>query len=233
MKNKLLLLFFVMAFNGCTDEVQFNIPAIQGIRDGELWRAETYKADIDFGGLIIEGSNGGETLTLVCTDDGRGTYNLGGNSLSEARFVDAQGVVYSSLYAPADSLSVYPSDGQIVVESFDNSVTPKTVTGTFRFNAYTSDGLHGINFIEGHFYRVSLTGGIDVPPLGDAGLTCIDAHDATNAAALNFYASNLSSTDYTMYCTTYKEALMLQINLCGDTFGDLQATIDGLGDCIQ
>jgi len=233
MKKRLQLILLILVCISCSDDVQFNIPAIQGIRDGELWRATSYAADIDFGGLIIEGTNGVETLTLVCTDDGRGTYYLGGNSQSEARFVDAQGVVYSTLYAPADSLSVYPSDGQIVVESFDNSVTPKPVTGTFRFNAYTSDGLHGINFIEGHFYRVPLTGGIEVPPIADMGLTCIDAHDATNAAALNFYASNLSSSDYSAYCNAYKQALVLQIDLCGDAFGDLQATVDGLGDCVQ
>lgn len=161
MKNKIIAICIVVFVFGCSDEVKFNTPAIQGYKDGEIWKAQYQAADIDFGGLVIEGGNGVETLLFVTVDDGRGTYRFGGNSPNEARFTDAFGEVYSTKNTPDPSLSIYPADGEIVVQSFDNSATPKTLTGIFWFNAYTSDGLKRINFNEGHVYRVPLVGGLD------------------------------------------------------------------------
>ena len=151
----------VVTLLGCSNDVEFNSPVIQGNRDGELWRAVFFAADIDFGGLVIEGGDNVETILFVTRDDTRGTYTLGPDSPNEARFTDANGVVYSTLNSPNESLTLYPSDGEIVVQDFDNSVTPKTVTGTFWFNAYNEDGTMAINFNEGHFYRISLVGGLD------------------------------------------------------------------------
>ena len=161
MKKLILLIMTAVTVFGCSNDIQFNSPAIQGKKNGELWRSVYYAADIDFGGLVIEGGDNVETVLLVTRNDTRGRYELGVNKPNEARFTDANGVVYSTLNAPDESLQLYPSDGEIVVEDFDNSVSPKTVTGTFWFNAYTSVGLQGINFNEGRFYRISLVGGLD------------------------------------------------------------------------
>ena len=161
MKNIILVISLTLVCYGCSDEVRFNMPAIQGYKDGEIWKANYQAADIDFGGLVIEGGDGVGKLLFVTVDDGRGTYAFGENSPNEARFKDAYGEVYSTKNAPDPSLSVYPANGEIVIESFDNSVTPKTLTGTFWFNAYSSDGLKRINFNNGHVYRVSLVGGLD------------------------------------------------------------------------
>ncbi|MGM5469410.1 DUF6252 family protein [Flavobacteriaceae bacterium LMO-SS05] len=162
MKNKyILVLLALVTLQNCSDHVEFNTPAIQGYKDGVIWRAVYQAADIDFGGLVIEGGDRGETLLFVTVDDGRGTYTFGGDSPNEARFTDANGVVYSTKNAPDPSLSVYPADGEIVIQSFDNSATPKTLTGVFWFNAYTSDGLSRVNFNRGNVYRVPLVGGLD------------------------------------------------------------------------
>lgn len=233
MKNIIFVLGFALLFSGCSDEVQFNTPAIQGFKDGELWRAIYQAADIDFGGLVIEGGNNAETLLFVTVDDGRGTYTFGLNSPNEARFKDANGVVYSTKNAPDPSVSVYPSDGQIVIQSFDNNATPKTLTGTFWFNAYTADGLQRINFNEGHVYRVPLVGGLDastVDATESNDINCVDALIAVGAAALNFYSVNTSSSNYTPLCNHYKNSLQLQKDKCGDSNGNLQASIDNLGD---
>lgn len=233
-KNVIFLcLIFLVVFN-CSDQVEFNIPAIQGFKDGEIWKAVYQAADIDFGGLVIEGGNNVETLLFVTVDDGRGTYTFGENSPNEARFTDANGVVYSTKNAPDPSLSVYPADGEIVIQSFDNNATPKTLTGIFWFNAYSSDGLKRINFNEGHVYRVPLVGGLDASMTSsDEGVisTCLDALIAASAAALNFYSVDQSSANYTPYCNYYKATLIQQINLCGDTLGSLQEKVDSLGDC--
>ena len=161
MKKLSLYVLTLITLLGCSNDIQFNSPAIQGNKNGDLWRAVYYAADIDFGGLVIEGGDNIETILFVTQDDTRGTYTLGPNSPNEARFTDANGIVYSTLNTPDESLQLYPSDGEVVVEDFDNSVTPKTVTGTFWFNAYNSDGTLGINFNEGRFYRISLVGGLD------------------------------------------------------------------------
>lgn len=161
MKNRFVFLLFIVALLGCSDQLEFNTPAIQGYKDGVTWKAVYQAADIDFGGLVIEGGNNVEKLLFVTVDDGRGTYTFGENSPNEARFKDANGEIYSTKNAPDPSLSVYPADGEIVIQSFDNNATPKTLTGTFWFNAYTADGLKRINFNEGHVYRVSLVGGLD------------------------------------------------------------------------
>jgi len=161
MKKVIVFLCLIAISSGCSDHDEFNSPAIQGYKDGEIWKAIYQAADIDFGGLVIEGGNNIETLLFVTVDDGRGTYTFGGDSPNEARFTDANGVVYSTKNAPDPSVSVYPADGEIVVQSFDNNATPKTLTGTFWFNAYTADGLQRINFNEGHVYRVPLVGGLD------------------------------------------------------------------------
>ncbi|MFC4723189.1 DUF6252 family protein [Geojedonia litorea] len=157
---KICLLAFLTLFN-CSDDIQFNMPAIQGNKDGELWRAVYQAADIDFGGLVIEGGNNIETLLFVTVNDNRGTYVFGPGTGNEARFTDANGVVYSTKNEPDPSFSIYPSDGQIVIQSFDNNATPKTLNGTFWFNAYTADGLKRINFNEGQLYKVPLVGGLD------------------------------------------------------------------------
>ena len=78
MKRKLILfaLALVTLLN-CSDEIEFNTPAVQGYKNGELWKAEFYAADIDFGGFVIEGGTLGERVQLITTNDVRGTFELG------------------------------------------------------------------------------------------------------------------------------------------------------------
>ena len=53
---------------------------------------------------------------------------------------------------PDPSVTIYPEIGEIVI----TESTPGTLSGTFRFNAFTSDGLNSVGFNEGVFYRVSI-----------------------------------------------------------------------------
>lgn len=159
MKNLLSLTFITLLLFGCGDEVEFNSPAVQGNKDGSLWRAEYYAADIDFGGFLVEGGINLERVQLVTVTDSRGTFPLGGDAPNRALFKDAQGVVYSTANNPDESLSLYPAIGEIIVEDISNT-TPKTMSGTFWFYAYTADGLNTVNFSQGVFYEVPLIGGL-------------------------------------------------------------------------
>ncbi|NNK88289.1 MAG: hypothetical protein HKO90_08400 [Flavobacteriaceae bacterium] len=225
--KKLWYSLFILTFLSSCDDVQFNNPALQGIKDGnELWRATYSAADIDAGGLVVQGGNNSEVLSLVTTRDNVGTYLLGGNYQSEARFEDAEGNVFSTLNPPDPSISVYPADGEIVIVDFENSTN--TVSGTFKFNAYTADGLQTVNFIEGEFYQIKLTGGLLV--LG-GGTSCQDAVANVADAEAAFQGTDSSMPNYTDLCNAYKDALAVQIFSCGDSTGTLQSIIDSLGDC--
>jgi len=161
MKKLALVFVTVLLIFSCGDEVEFNSPALQGNYDGNLWRASSFSADIDFGGFLIQGSNNVEVLQLITEDDTAGTYTLGGDSPNVAIFKDANGVVYSTANSPDPSISIYPSDGQITIPDVINS-TPNLIVGTFWFNAYTEDGLKSVNFNEGILHRVPIVGGLVV-----------------------------------------------------------------------
>ncbi len=154
-----IALLVIVSFFSCGDDLTFNNPAVQGNKDSELWRAISYAADIDFGGFLIEGGNGVETVQLVTLDDRAGVYPLGNGTMSRALFRDQQGVLYSTEFVADPSLSLYPATGEIIVESVSNT-DPKTVTGTYWFQAYSEDGTKTVSFNEGVFYQVPLIGGL-------------------------------------------------------------------------
>lgn len=159
MKNLFSFMFIALLLFSCNDQIEFNSPAVQGNKDGSLWRAEFYAADIDFGGFLVEGGINLERVQLVTVNDTRGTFPLGGDAPNRALFKDSQGVVYSTANNPDESLSLYPAVGEIIVEDISNT-TPKTMSGTFWFYAYTSDGLNTVNFSQGVFHEIPLIGGL-------------------------------------------------------------------------
>ena len=72
--------------------------------------------------------------------------------------------------------------------------------------------------------------------LGDCGddtqpNECDNATTAANEAESVF--NNANDTNYTDLCNVYKSALQDKITVCGDTDGNIQSIIDGLGDCTQ
>ena len=227
-KITVLILTMLMLVN-CGDEIEFNSPALQGNKNYELWRANYYSADIDFGGFLIEGGGDNfETVQLVTQNDVRGTFELGGDSPNVAIFRDADGLVYSTANFPDPSISVYPADGQIVVDNIFNT-EPKTITGSFWFNAYTADGLNYLNFNEGVFYKVPILGGLVAI---DGGSSCLQKTQQTAQALNALNATDITMPDYTDLCNAYKQALNAQIIECGDSSGELQVIIDSLGTCI-
>ncbi|HLT52663.1 MAG TPA: DUF6252 family protein [Flavobacteriaceae bacterium] len=222
-----IMMLSVFVFTNCAEELEFNTPSIQGQKDGRFWRANYQSADIDFGGFLIEGGDNYEKLQLITATDTRGTFQLGGTSQSMAIFTDADGTVYSTANAPHPSVSVYPADGEIIVEDITNA-NPKEVIGTFWFNAYTADGMKTVNFNKGVFYKVSLVGGLTA---GTNEGDCMAAQQTTALAAQAYAGITTSDPNYTSFCNAFKDALNAQISACGDTGGALQATLDSLGDC--
>ena len=152
MKRYICLLVTVLAFASCTDDVRFNTPAFQGLKNNVFWRAQGYKA---YGGIdksiIIEGSLGYEKVVLEAESPVKGTYILGVNDVSRATYSNtlvSQSVVFST--------NNEGGNGQIVITEYD--VANKTISGTFKFNAVNEEASDAenskISFKEGAFYKV-------------------------------------------------------------------------------
>jgi hypothetical protein len=228
MKKLALILITLATVFSCGEELQFNSPAIQGNYNGNLWRASSFAADIDFGGFLVQGSNNIETVQLITQDDTAGIYNLGGDSPSVAIVKDANGDVYSSGNDPDPDFTLYPAEGQIIIESVSNT-TPRTITGTFWFYAFSSDGTQTVNFNEGVFHKVPIVGGLVAL---DGGSSCLQATQQANIAQAAFNATDTTMPDYTDACNAYKLALIDKIDICGDPDGSQQAIIESLGTCV-
>ena len=157
MKKCLYLLALIFLVSSCTEDVKFNNPAFQTLKNNDFWRARNYEAHIESNGnLIIEGSLGYEKVTLQTQSPQAKTYVLGVDEASKAMFSDTFPERLSEFSTGVDSGS-----GQIVITEYD--VVNKTISGTFKFNAVNADEEDienpTISFTEGVFYKVPVSEG--------------------------------------------------------------------------
>jgi hypothetical protein len=64
-----------------------------------------------------------------------------------------------------------------------------------------------------------------------SGVSCDEAIANTTAAALAFI--DATEENYTQLCTTYSNALQVQIDACGDPTSEFQQQLDALGSCTN
>lgn len=78
MKRFLPLFIIALAFSSCQEDVKFNSPGFQGLKDDVFWRANDTRAYVDLAGhLRIEALTQYETLTLSTATANEGKYTLG------------------------------------------------------------------------------------------------------------------------------------------------------------
>lgn len=157
--KKLILLFLVtLTLFGCTQEVTFNNPAVQGTKDNYFWRAQSFSATVDTvtNTIMLEADSQFETLTLkmplpTATNPCPITSILGTGSASQATFsyaVNGQNLFYVT--------GLNAQDGQIILSEYDP--INKTISGTYRFNSHNLVnnplGNPIVNFINGVFYKI-------------------------------------------------------------------------------
>lgn len=158
MKKFIILFLATITLSGCTQEVSFNNPSVQGTKDNYFWRAQSFSATIDpvTNTITLDADSQFETLTLkmplpsvtnICPI----TSVLGTGSASEATFsyvVNGQNLFYAT--------GANAQDGQIILSEYDP--INKTISGTYRFNAFnlTNNPLGNpiVNFTQGVFYKV-------------------------------------------------------------------------------
>jgi len=152
MKKILSLLVLLVALCSCEEDVQFNNPTVQGLKDGELWRAAQFSATKGSTGVLtVTATNGFETVTLRTQSADAGTYPLGVNETNKASYV---------LSTPETGTETYQTgtgtgDGEITISALpaETNVAAGFITGNFKFNAVDSEG-NVVNYQDGVFFKV-------------------------------------------------------------------------------
>ncbi|HLV39078.1 DUF6252 family protein [Xanthomarina sp.] len=222
MKKLFVMALAIFTMVSCADDIEFNTPAMQGKKDGSIWKAVLYSGYINENGkAIISGSNNYDVINLQVSSFSVGTYLLGENNINEAILIDANNQEYSTNNLPDLEAELYPPDG--IIEITDYNQERNTISGKFWFNAYSASGSKTVNFSQGVFYEIPV-------PInsGPVLMSCDEAVAARNAAEAIFNATATTDSTYQAVCNDYKSALVDQQIACGDDTGTLQAIIDGL-----
>ena len=155
MKKIFYFLSLLFIVTSCTEDIKFNNPAFQGLKDNVFWRAQSYSASTDaIGVLQIEGSLGTDVVTLKVPSTTPKTYVLGVDDITIASYAN----LFSS-DEPEFTTGTNKGSGQIVITDFD--AENNTISGTFKFTApnVNEEDLEkpSLNFKEGVFYKIPIT----------------------------------------------------------------------------
>ncbi len=144
MKKYLFLFISIVCFSACSDDIEDNTPAFEGVLENDFWRASNVTATTAGGGLIIQGVTAAEVLTIKTSSTEPGAYTLGTGTANVGKYALNNGGNYTT----GDGVG----DGQIVITSFANG----QISGTFRFNAALNGEADGalINMQRGVFFKV-------------------------------------------------------------------------------
>ena len=156
MRKLILLIAVVFAVVSCEEDVRFNNPSFQALKNDVFWRAIDSRATVAAdGSLSIEAFTSNEILSIKTTGSVKGSeYLLGGGN--------SQNVVYS--LKENSQVTIYRTDGntangRITLTEFDE--VNKTISGTFKFSIKNLDDSDLkntiISFREGVFYKVPIS----------------------------------------------------------------------------
>jgi PBP1b-binding outer membrane lipoprotein LpoB len=152
MKKYLYLFLSVFLISSCAEDVKFNNPAFQTLKDNVFWRAQSYEAYITAtGNLVIEGQLGFEKVTLQTASPSQQTFVLGQDDISKASYSNTLPEVTEEFTTGVNS-----GNGQIIIT--DYNAESSTISGTFKFTAVNSNTESAekkqVHFSEGVFYKV-------------------------------------------------------------------------------
>jgi hypothetical protein len=158
MKKLFLIIIVLFAFISCQEDVRFNNPSLQGMKDNVFWRAVQSRATLaSNGSLLVEAYTANETLSFKLNSTAEKTYVLGIDNVNSATYElsDPGGLIRFST-------GVDVGDGQIEITEYD--AENRTVSGMFKFNVENTDNnpLTGevVNFQQGVFYKVPVSSSV-------------------------------------------------------------------------
>ncbi len=116
MKKFLSFIVIAVMFSSCQEDVKFNTPGFQGLKDDVFWRANDARAYISSTGtLSIKGLTQLEELDLNTNSTAVGTYLLGtANNNNKAIYTSSLNgidLLYETLAVPGPAFGVYLLSG--------------------------------------------------------------------------------------------------------------------------
>ncbi|OXA77981.1 hypothetical protein SAMN05444397_110132 [Flavobacterium aquidurense] len=152
MKKIFYFLSLLFVVTSCTEDIKFNNPAFQTLKDNVFWKGIGYKAySVTNGNMVVEGTLGYEKVILQIPSPIVSTYTLGIDNITKASYSNTFPGQLAEFSTGEDK-----GNGQIVVTEFNTETN--TISGTFRFSAINKDETNTENpkvtFTEGVFYKV-------------------------------------------------------------------------------
>lgn len=168
MKKIALFLLALVAFSSCEEDIQFNNPSLQVMKDNELLRVVNPHVVLNLDGSVsLTGSYGFETLILKVASPTPGTYKFGLNNSNVAYYkYEADGLVleYSTI-SGVDNSQMEDDLGELVILPPTHpraSKEPGTISGEFKFRGKILNsnpfGSPNIFFHQGVFYGLKVQG---------------------------------------------------------------------------
>jgi hypothetical protein len=153
MKKYFLFIVVLFSLISCEEDISFNNPSLQGMKDNVFWRGVQSRATLAAdGSLLIESFTANETLSLKTTSTTAQTYFLGTSESKKAIYTVTDAT--NGLVTFSTGFEI--GEGQIVITEYD--AVNNTITGTFKFNAENTNSnslaSQVVNFQHGVFYKV-------------------------------------------------------------------------------
>lgn len=147
MKKITLFLLIIVSFVSCTDDVSFNDPSFQGVKNGENWRANDARVILNANGtMTVEAYSQFEIVTFEVSSAAVGTRTFGLNNANTASYESTINGVTDSY---ATGLNV--GSGELFITE-SPSVTGK-LSGTFKFRALNANG-EEVGYTDGVIYSI-------------------------------------------------------------------------------
>ena len=134
MRKVILVLLIMFSFVSCTDDVTFNDPSFQGIKDGENWRANDARVILNANGtMTIEAYSQFEVVKFVVSSPSKGIRKFGVNTSNVASYVATYDGITESYTTGVD---VGSGELKITQSPTDTG----KLSGTFKFRAVNENG---------------------------------------------------------------------------------------------
>lgn len=153
MKNLVLLAITVILMASCSQDIERDNPAFQGVRDSIFFQGSLNTAVLNPNGSIaVRGATQSEEVRILVSDIGLPEVVLGENALSgnTATYINEFGTLFSTNNSNATGRVSLQLNG-------DN-----TVTGTFNFVALTENETDTVTFSRGFIFEVPVSGVLDI-----------------------------------------------------------------------
>ena len=149
MRKYILVLICLFIVLSCSDDVTFNSPALQGIRDTVLFKSKVQRVELlsnsplenSVRTLKLSGTLGGESVQFNLPVYGEGVFDLEPNAAATAIYTNSSGKIFTT---------DFDGEGQVIVSRVEDS----TYTGTFSFRALSPIDTTEVYFTKGVFYQV-------------------------------------------------------------------------------